>query len=263
MVELTSTPSQRWTQRISREHTIFNTATTGSKFDSCPSGDVKYIWMSAVAKFEMVPFNPPFFYAKYVQWMISTNITLYLLIRSVAKANKRITFRVMACNSLMILSGLCAASMRVDEISTLDAPRYITSRWIYWVFGMMFYILLLTTLNNGVRLAANSRQTHAERGKVFNELFFIICVGWSLYPFVWVVTEGAYIVTFTTNVYSFTLLDVVTKFSFAAVFLIRIPKRKHQKLRHPATEKIQQLRNFFSRRHHTADNADPRDSYRT
>lgn len=43
----------------------------------------------------MVPFNPPFFYAKYVQWMISTNITLYLLIRSVAKANKRITFRVM------------------------------------------------------------------------------------------------------------------------------------------------------------------------
>ena len=144
--------------------------------DLCKDGNVKYRFMSAVATAKAVPLDPPFFYGKYLQWLITTNLTLYLLCRSVAHANKRITLFAMAFNSMMIVCGLCAESLRTDNIEVAQIPRYITSKWVYWVFGMVFYIMLLSVLNRAVRRAANQHRSRPDLANAFNVLFLSLCV---------------------------------------------------------------------------------------
>jgi bacteriorhodopsin len=144
--------------------------------DLCKEGIVKYRFMSAVATAKAVPLDPPFFYGKYIQWLITTNLTLYLLCRSVAHANKRITLFAMAFNSMMIVCGLCAESLRTDNIEAAQIPRYITSKWVYWVFGMVFYVMLLSVLNRAVRRAANQHRSRPDLANAFNVLFFSLCV---------------------------------------------------------------------------------------
>ena len=56
-------------------------------------GTLLYRWQWATAKVRVVPLDPPFFWAKYVAWIVSTNITLYILCVPLAGAKIRATAR--------------------------------------------------------------------------------------------------------------------------------------------------------------------------
>ncbi|KAJ1490122.1 hypothetical protein T484DRAFT_1884649 [Baffinella frigidus] len=188
-------------------------------------GTVLYKWQWARAKVEVLPLVPTFFYAKYVQWFISTNITLFLLCVPLAGAKIRATIFVLSANSMMIFSGFCAASMRTDNVDPSTKDRFITSRAVYWIFGVMFWILTLAHLNGSVRRASHA--TSAARHKAFGQLFHLVSIGWSIYPFAWVTTsDGFSLVSFRFEVYMMSGLDFINKFLFGVLFLLKFNKAK-------------------------------------
>ena len=204
----------------------------GGEDDKCEDGNVVYRFMSADATAEMVPLDPPFFYSKYLQWLVTTNVMLYLLCRSVAHATRRVTLLAMAFNSMMIFCGLCAAALRTENIEDSQVPRYITSKWVYWVFGMVFYIMLLSVLNRHVTRAAHHHRTRPELANAFNVLFYSLCVIWSLYPFAWVWLEFAMDINEDVPVtrleaWAYSFLDIAGKLVFTVLFLLRVPPKRH------------------------------------
>jgi len=56
-------------------------------------GTLLYRWQWATAKVRVVPLDPPFFWAKYVAWFVSTSLTLYILCVPLAGAKIRATVR--------------------------------------------------------------------------------------------------------------------------------------------------------------------------
>jgi bacteriorhodopsin len=73
----------------------------------------------------------------------------------------------------------------------------------------MFWVLTLAQLNGSVRRASHARS--AARHRAFGQLFSLVSVGWSIYPFAWVATaDGFALVSFRVEAYMLAGLDVET-----------------------------------------------------
>jgi hypothetical protein len=51
------------------------------------------------------------------------------------------------------------ASVFLKRVRSVQVPRYITSKWVYWVFGMVFYGMMLSILNRHVTRAAHHQRS--------------------------------------------------------------------------------------------------------
>jgi bacteriorhodopsin len=153
-----------------------------------------------------VPAQREIYWARYVDWSITTPLLLVDLCLLAGISGANITVAVVA-DLIMVLTGLFAA------LSGESKPS-----WGYYAMGCIAYLVIV------YQLAVGGRQTAASKDK--KTATFYAAIGgftlllWTVYPIIWGVSEGAHIVNVDAEIIGYAVLDVLAKpvFGFWLLF---------------------------------------------
>jgi bacteriorhodopsin len=144
------------------------------------------------------------FYARYIDWFITTPLLLLDLLLTAGMPWPTILF-IIGIDEIMIITGL---------IGALITNRY---KWAYFAFGCaaLFYIIY--------HLAWESRK-HARKFGRDVERCFLMCGSltaflWILYPVAWGVSEGGNVIAPDSEAVFYGVLDFLAKPVFGALLL--------------------------------------------
>mmetsp|Transcript_1745 Transcript_1745/g.3925 ORF Transcript_1745/g.3925 Transcript_1745/m.3925 type:complete len:497 (+) Transcript_1745:20-1510(+) len=176
------------------------------------------------------PAIPAVWYARYIGWMLTTPLMLFL-VGSASGAEPEIICFTVTMDLTMLVCGLIATVLPGEE----------ASKWMFWLFGMVCYLILLYVLLKSFRAAAlnigrKSKEGAKYAGEDVGTLIWIIVITWTIFPFVWITAEGSHQVTDDMQVILYAALDVISKASFTLGFLrlqISLPRKRSAK--RPAT----------------------------
>ncbi|GHJ85017.1 hypothetical protein NliqN6_1419 [Naganishia liquefaciens] len=147
------------------------------------------------------------FYARYVDWAITTPLLL-LDLCLLAGVPKIQTVTIIFADLVMILMGLFAALQQGSE----------RSRWfMYAVSNAFFLVVLYGVVVNG-RQAASLQASNVKR--VFNVTSGMTVLLWIGYPIVFALTEGAAKISVDAEVIAYGVLDVFAKIVFGFYLLL-------------------------------------------
>jgi len=145
-----------------------------------------------------------FFWARYVDWVITTPLLLFDL-GGVAGAELGEVFGIIGLDVLMIVAGLIGGIM---------GPEY---RWIFWAFGMFCFVpiiyMLLQTFKDQMQ------DLNLKRKDTYGKMMSITVITWIAYPVVWALGEGAGMLEQTIEVLLYVILDVIAKTVFSFILL--------------------------------------------
>jgi bacteriorhodopsin len=170
----------------------------------CAIASLAYLTMASGSGFIIRADGRQFFYARYIDWALTTPLQL-LDLCGLAGASADTTLFLMATDFLMIVSGAVGALLNTYP-----------NKWFFWCFGMFFFMPILYFLTLGLNDKAD--QTGAAAAAVFKKVALLTAVSWSAYPAVWVFGEGAGLISADNECIAYTLLDITAKSVFG--FLI-------------------------------------------
>jgi bacteriorhodopsin len=142
-----------------------------------------------------------FFYARYIDWAITTPLLLLDLI-GLAGASNDVALWVVACDILMIAAGLIGALLTDDNL-----------KWAFWAFGMLFFAPIVYFLTYD--LGANGSASAA----ILKKVSILTCITWTAYPIVWVVGEGSSLISADAEAIAYCVLDVTAKSVFGYLII--------------------------------------------
>lgn len=141
-----------------------------------------------------------FFYARYIDWAFTTPLMLIdLLGFSGATADTR--FFLLGVDFLMIIAGLIGSFVEGDE------------KYAFFGFGMLMFAPIIYYLLVDLKDAAKTNKSQ-EIQDVYNKISMLTAITWACYPVVWLFAEGSNKLTADTEVYAYTLLDLLAKSVF-------------------------------------------------
>ncbi|KXS16496.1 family A G protein-coupled receptor-like protein [Gonapodya prolifera JEL478] len=157
-------------------------------------------YYTMAADYGTVPAGPrSFYYARYIDWTLTTPLLLLDLLLLAGADKVRITWTIFL-DLIMIVTGLFGG---------LATDNY---KWGYFVFGSVAYIGILYELLYPVRgLAATKSQA---LGKLFDQLAILTLVLWTIYPVVWILAEGTNSISLELEVGLYALMDMSAKAGF-------------------------------------------------
>lgn len=142
-------------------------------------------------------FSRQIFWARYVDWAITTPLLLVDLSLLAGLNGASITIAVVS-DLLMVLTGLFAAFGSTGS-----------QRWGWYTIACIAYLVVVYQLaQNGTRTVANK---DAKTKKFFIALGTFTLVLWTVYPVVWAVADGARIVGVDGEIVAYAILDVLAK----------------------------------------------------
>jgi bacteriorhodopsin len=137
-----------------------------------------------------------FFYARYVDWTLTTPLMLVdLAYLANAKCPLETVLHLVAIDVLMIVGGLVGA---------LQGGQ--TSSWMFFAYSMFFFTLIFYTL-----LVDQSFVKDQKYGEVYNQAVYLTAIFWCGYPIAWVLHEGLSIISLDTAVIIYLILDTICK----------------------------------------------------
>lgn len=143
-----------------------------------------------------------FFYARYIDWSLTTPLML-LDLAGLANASFDTTFFLLSTDFLMIVTGLVGALIgSTDHVS-----------WGFWIFGMFAFIPIVYFLWVGLPAPT----CDAASAALFKKAAMVTVVFWSFYPLVWILAEGTSTIDSDTEVILYTILDVIAKSGFGFI----------------------------------------------
>ena len=117
-------------------------------------------------------------------------------------------FYVLSVNSLLHVAGLIGTVVSTNDIS----------KWLYWIFGLAMFAMMINQLTDVQ--GQISRAAHLNHSiKDFRALVRVTLAVWCLYPLVWAVGDGSRTLYWEIKEVVYSLLDLLAKYSFAAVLL--------------------------------------------
>merc|ERR1719157_142854 len=139
-----------------------------------------------------------FYYARYIDWAITTPLMLYELVRiaNVASYQKYFLYSI---DILMIIAGLIGALVSGSD------------KWAFFGFSMLCFLPILSLLCNF------RDQANCLNANVYAQASGITIVTWFFYPVVWVLAEGTNSICASAEAYSYTVLDIIAKSVFGYV----------------------------------------------
>ena len=147
------------------------------------------------------------FYARYVDWTITTPLLLLglaTLAMEAIGADRTLVYGMLAADVYMIATGF-AGAVSVDR-----------SRWLWYVFSCGGFFAVLGILWGPIRLEARKR----DRERVYVRLAGLLSVLWLLYPVVWALGgEGLRTISGDAETVCFTVLDLSAKVVFGILSL--------------------------------------------
>jgi len=139
-----------------------------------------------------------FYYARYVDWAITTPLLLWEIIDYTnAPVNQR--FFMYAADVLMIIAGLIGSLVCGGE------------KWIFFGFSMLCFIPILWFL------CALRETVELENLKAFETLMNITVISWFFYPIIWILAEGTGTLCANAEAICYTVLDIIAKSAFGFV----------------------------------------------
>ena len=159
------------------------------------------MWAGVFVDFKTTDETPRvIFYPKYLDWIVTCPLTL-AVICLVADADSELLVSMAGNAILMVLCGLVG--------STIVAPY----KYIWWVLGVVFLLIILMILGRVMRLPRN--------GRAVRRLVLLTAGVWVVYPIVWITgSEGTAALGLTQEVALTCGLDLVAKVAFAVVSAI-------------------------------------------
>ncbi|GAA5892110.1 hypothetical protein JCM8208_001436 [Rhodotorula glutinis] len=144
-------------------------------------------------------------YARYIDWTITTPLLLLELALTTALPLSQI-FGLVFFDIVMIITGLLGA---------LTASRY---KWGFYVFGCVAMLWIFWVLFFPARKSASHLGTDYHRA--YTSSAIVLCTLWTVYPVVWGVADGGNVITPTSEMVAYGVLDLLAKpvFSFWHVF---------------------------------------------
>ncbi|GAA5941579.1 hypothetical protein JCM1841_002005 [Sporobolomyces salmonicolor] len=147
------------------------------------------------------------FYARYIDWVLTTPLLLLLLLLATGFSLSRIFF-VLFMDIFMIICGL---------IGALTASRY---KWGLFSFGVAAAIYIWWTLIHPGRASAFRLGNNYGSGYSRSALFLLII--WFIYPIIWAVSDGGNVISVTSEMIAFGILDLCAKIGFVLSHLYAI-----------------------------------------
>jgi bacteriorhodopsin len=145
------------------------------------------------------------FYARYVDWLITTPLLLIDL-AILVRASRSLTTWLVGLDVYMIGTGLIAGL-------TSGGKRYV-----WFAVSSVAFVAIVGILVG--RFLALARDGGTETSRTFTRLAGLTVGLWSLYPVVWLLgTEGTGAVGLTTEVAMFAVLDLLAKIGFGVILL--------------------------------------------
>jgi len=141
-----------------------------------------------------------FYYARYVDWAITTPLLLWEIIDyTAAPINQR--FFMYAADVLMIIAGLIGSIVCGGE------------KWIFFGFAMLCFIPILWFL------CAIRDVVDFENKTAFESLMNITVISWFFYPIIWILAEGTGTLCASAEAICYTVLDIISKSAFGFVVI--------------------------------------------
>lgn len=151
----------------------------------------------------------PFFYARYMDWSVTTPLLIMDLGLLAGFATSDI-FVVCVFDVMMIAAGFLGGFIHFTHGDE-------TAKWAYFILGMLFFIPVVKALLSGMMVKAASMPT--ERKNTFSTLAWLTAVMWAFYPLAWIACEGLDAVSSDTELILYTILDVISKSVFGVILL--------------------------------------------
>lgn len=171
-------------------------------FFICAIASLAYLAMAAGHGILHNGTRQPLYYARYIDWLLTTPLMLWDLME-LAGADGYAIFVACGMDVLMIISGLIGGLVIRHQI-----------RWAFFVFGCVFFCFVVNDLYS--YMGTNRFGSGAQ--SVYATVTRLTIVMWTLYPVAWILTEGADLVSVNTAALLYTVLDVISKCVFG--FLI-------------------------------------------
>lgn len=150
-----------------------------------------------------------FYFARYIDWLITTPlllIDLALLALSAPARNVGLIAGLVVLDMFMILTGWWAGGT--------TGP----GRWVLFIISLIAFVALLYLILTQLFVAARARPRATSQ--IFTTLTWLTIVLWILYPVVWLIgTEGLRAVGQGWEVFLFLILDLLSKIGFGFLLL--------------------------------------------
>lgn len=190
-----------------------------ASFFVCAIAACAYLAMATGTGTWMVD-GEPVFYARYVDWLVTTPLLLLGLLTvglapltgggEAARGRNGLIGWVLGADVLMIATGL-VASLRHDQ----------GDRWLWYAISCVFFLLVLWALFGPVRQQLDTAMT-----PLYTRLLGILTVLWFIYPILWVLgTEGTGTLSLTGEIGVFAVIDVLAKVGFGIVLVLGVRSR--------------------------------------
>jgi len=157
-----------------------------------------YSWINEVAG-EV----DPFYWARYVDWVLTTPLMLWDVLALAGASNDDILMAVFI-DMLMILFGCVGA----------QTPYY--AKWVFFAISMLCFFHVVQVLLKYSKDNKYGPQAAALYSKVAN----MTIVLWALYPLVWVLAEGLRVVSPSLEACLYMIMDVLAKCLFG-IFIVQ------------------------------------------
>jgi len=165
-----------------------------------------------------------FYYARYVDWIITTPLMLYDL---AVVGGSDFNTRLFLCgiDIIMIVSGLIG-SLVEDSGAGLGGTN---EKWGFFGFSMLCFIpviyflcanngdgkqTLLGTLCNGLGVFCSSNTSNEPRAKTYQRAMNLTVMTWIVYPIIWILAEGTGTISVEGENIAYTVLDILSKSIF-------------------------------------------------
>jgi len=172
-----------------------------------------------------------FYYARYVDWIITTPLMLYdLAVIGGTDTNTRIF--LCGIDIIMIVSGLIG-SLVEDSGAGLGGTN---EKWGFFGFSMLCFIpviyflcanngdgkqTLLGTLCNGLGVFCSSNTSNEPRAKTYQRAMNLTVMTWIVYPIIWILAEGTETISVEGENIAYTVLDILSKSVFGWILVFQ------------------------------------------
>jgi bacteriorhodopsin len=171
---------------------------------TCGIAAIAYFAMASGGGWVIAPDCRQLFVARYLDWAITTPLIL-------------IDLGVVAGVSKWDILGLCLSDVLMVACGAFGALTVGNVKWVWWFFGMCWFLHIIFALGKSWAEAAKSRG--GESGAVYSKLAGLTVIVWFAYPIVWVFAEGFgnFSVTFEVLIYG--VLDLIAKCVFGLILM--------------------------------------------
>jgi len=172
----------------------------------CAVAATAYMCMAFQQGFVRKENGRQFYYARYIDWAITTPLLLYEL-SNLAGAGSTLTALVIILDLIMVLTGLFGG------LSVRRGPT-----WVWFGMGCLAFLPIFYLIVVHFRKYLNE---HTKRAYTIQSLGLTIL--WVIYPICWGLTDGGYIISVDYEHLWFAILDVLSKcvYGIFTVFVFR------------------------------------------